>query len=275
MNKNYTAFVDRMIKRYEGGYGWDRADPGGPTKYGVTCFDYAASKGQKMNSMAEWAPRVKSMSLAEAEGIYRKKYATGVAFDQLEGGSDCVMFDYGVNSGVSRPVRVAQALVKQKQTGKMSPELVEAINKLDAKWFVKAMNQERLAFMHRIRGGSAWATFGKGWGARVSDLTKYALAIADNVAVLPPMSGPVDAPGKAQEPTPPSKGTVGGTVGGGTAGGTVAAASGFPWWAVIATVAAVVVVGLLVISYRRYKAHKVNTTVVLPEHIGEPVLKTA
>ena len=39
----YSAFVGGiMIPKYEGGYGWDKADPGGPTKYGITCFDLAA-----------------------------------------------------------------------------------------------------------------------------------------------------------------------------------------------------------------------------------------
>ncbi len=31
--QDYKPFVERMISRYEGGYGWDRNDPGGPTKF--------------------------------------------------------------------------------------------------------------------------------------------------------------------------------------------------------------------------------------------------
>jgi hypothetical protein len=48
----YKAFVDRMISKYEGGYGWDANDPGGPTKYGITCYDLAEHLGERMTSMA-------------------------------------------------------------------------------------------------------------------------------------------------------------------------------------------------------------------------------
>ena len=48
----YLPFTARMINRYEGGYGWNRADPGGPTKYGITCYDLAEHRGLKMDSMA-------------------------------------------------------------------------------------------------------------------------------------------------------------------------------------------------------------------------------
>jgi lysozyme family protein len=51
MLENYVAFCSRMIKKYEGGYGWDKGDSGGPTKFGVTCYDLAAHRGQKMDSM--------------------------------------------------------------------------------------------------------------------------------------------------------------------------------------------------------------------------------
>jgi lysozyme family protein len=102
MQQDYQAFVERMIARYEGGYGWDRRDPGGPTKFGITCYDLAEYLGEKMNSMSAWAPRVKAMTLATADEIYKKKYATACQFDALNAGCDCVVFDFGVNSGSSQ-----------------------------------------------------------------------------------------------------------------------------------------------------------------------------
>ena len=75
MEENYSAFCSRMIKKYEGGYCWDKGDPGGPTKYGITCYDLAEHRGRKMSSMSTWAPIVRSMPLSEAEEIYAKKYA--------------------------------------------------------------------------------------------------------------------------------------------------------------------------------------------------------
>ena len=51
---DYTPFVERMIARYEGNYGWDAGDSGGPTKYGITCYDLAEHRNEKMTSMARW-----------------------------------------------------------------------------------------------------------------------------------------------------------------------------------------------------------------------------
>src|ERR1700677_4852220 len=106
---NYVPFVNRMIARYEGGYGWDPDDPGGPTKDGITCYDLAEFDHEPMNSMAAWAPIVEAMPLPTADTIYQNKYATAVDFDQLNTGSDCAVFDFDVNSG-STAIRYAQQI---------------------------------------------------------------------------------------------------------------------------------------------------------------------
>lgn len=175
----YAAFVDRMIGKYEGGYGWNRKDPGGPTKHGITCFDLAEHLGRKMDSMEGWAPIVKAMTLQTAEQIYRTKYANAIRYDDLPAGIDVEMMDYGVNSGMARPIRVARAILQVNgNSGRMDTYLFEALKKTDPKKFIEAMSAERLHFMHGIRGGSAWAEFGGGWGARVADLKAYALHLA-------------------------------------------------------------------------------------------------
>jgi lysozyme family protein len=202
MEENYSAFCSRMIKKYEGGYCWDKGDPGGPTKYGITCYDLAEHRGQKMSSMSTWAPIVRGMPLSEAEEIYAKKYAKKTRFNDLESGKDCVMFDYGVNSGPSRPIRAAQKMLGKTVNGVFNDNLVEAINEADTKWFISSMKEERLTFMHNIRRGSMWKTFGRGWLARVNDLTAYSLALAAAPAEPQKPLGP--AKGRAENPFPPS-----------------------------------------------------------------------
>src|SRR6516165_5391519 len=88
---DYQPFVERMIFRYEGGYGWDKSDPGGPTKYGITCYDLAEFMHEKMDSMARWAPIVKAMTLATADQIYQQKYAVQCDFNDLMAGADCTV----------------------------------------------------------------------------------------------------------------------------------------------------------------------------------------
>lgn len=172
---NYTAFVDRMITKYEGGYGWDAKDPGGPTKFGVTCFDLAQHRHQKMTSMKAWAPIVKAMTLQEARDIYAAKYATSCRFNDLNSGADCAVFDFGVNSGPSRSIKYAQRVVGTKQDGVLGPITLDAINQMDPDKFVDELCDARLRF---LRGLGTWKTFGRGWSARVSDLRAYCHRIA-------------------------------------------------------------------------------------------------
>jgi lysozyme family protein len=175
MRENYPAFVDRMITRYEGNYGWDKADRGGPTKYGITCWDLAQHRHQKMDSMQRWAAIVRAMPLREAEDIYEVKYASAVHFDELDSGKDVVVFDTEVNSG-NRGIKIAQRVVKVSQDGVMGPITLAGIKDYDAHRFINEYCDARMAF---LRGLDNWGTFGGGWTRRVKDLRGYALGLLE------------------------------------------------------------------------------------------------
>lgn len=265
MQVDYQPFIDRMINRYEGGYGWNKNDPGGPTKYGITCYDLAQHRGQPMTSMADWAEAVKNMPLSEAEDIYRTKYAKAIVFDALPAGVDCCMMDYAVNSGTARPVRVACAMFKMPSHNVVTPDLLDAIKKCDPIWFINSMCEERLHFMHQIRGGSAWDEFGRGWQSRVDNLDAYCIGLVQKV------SSPVQAPdlsatskAKAVHPPAPASRTVTATV---TAGGGAAAAAhtfGIQPWEIMAGLMGIVAVGIAVHEWRQNKVVAANAKVVLP-----------
>lgn len=266
MQANYTAFIDRVINRYEGGYGWDQGDPGGPTKYGITCFDLAEHRAQKMTSMAAWAPLVKAMPLQEAEDIYATKYASGLYFNLLRSGPDCCILDYGINSGVARPLRVARTLLNF--TGPTNPPLIAAINaahEADPKWFVDAMCQERLSFMHAIRGGSAWAEFGKGWGTRVADVDTYSDNLASGAPLPTPPAAPTVPHPKVTHGDPnATSSTITKTVATGAGSGAAAATAGPPHWLVPAVVTGVIVVGIGIAIYESRKHAAANAAVIIP-----------
>jgi lysozyme family protein len=169
---DYRPFVERMIERYEGGYGWDAGDSGGPTRWGITCYDLAEFEHQKMNSMAAWAPKVRVMPLSVADQIYKTKYATACQFDALNAGCDCVVFDFGVNSGSSRAIKYAQTVVGAHCDGLLGPATLEAINGHDPRDFIVRLCNVRLRF---LRGLGIWSRFGRGWAARVADLRSYSL----------------------------------------------------------------------------------------------------
>lgn len=267
----YIAFVDRMITRYEGGYGWNKRDPGGPTKYGITCWDLAEHMGQKMDSMARWAPIVEAMTRETAEAIYKTKYALALRYDDLPAGVDACMMDYGVNSGVSRPIHSARAILKLAPGG-MDQALLDAIKKSDPVVFINAMCAERLQFMHAIKNGAAWAEFGGGWGARVADLKSYCghLAVGGSPAGAPVA---VDLTHTIQ----PKATHEGNTASGATAAGAVAAGvavhtAGFEWYYVVAGVVVAIAAGVAYEAISASKASSANAAVVLPPGVALPTV---
>lgn len=266
MQANYAHTIDRIIDRYEGGYGWNKKDRGGPTKYGITCFDLAEHRGQKMDSMSRWAPIVEAMTLHEAEDIYAAKYAAGLHYNDLRAGVDACMLDYGINSGVSRPIHSACAILGLAPSGVLTSAIVEAINKADPEWLINAMCQERLAFMHGIRGGSDWSTFGNGWQARVDDVERYSRSLVTGDAPV------LKAPDLSKTPTPKAthtdphagkKAIAIGTTVSPTATG-AAHASGAPPWVSVCIFAAVVLGISVWYLWKQARDAKANATVVLP-----------
>ena len=275
MQVDYQPFIDRMIDRYEGSYGWNKKDPGGPTNFGVTCFDLAEERHTKMTTMAAWAKPVHDMPRSEAEAIYRTKYANHIRFDELGAGKDALLLDYDVNSGVGRPLHVACALLKIPSTNQMTDQLLTAINKADTTWFIDAVCAERLHFMHQIRGGSAWQEFGKGWGARVADLNTYCKHIASGSTQAPPPAPQIAPHPKANHDDPTLTQNMTGGMAVGSAGTAVAAhTSGIPYWAVGVIVGTVIIAGVVYTVYKHRSNTAANAAVILPPGIPpQPIAK--
>lgn len=249
MQVDYQPFIDRVIQKYEGGYGWNKKDAGGPTKYGITWRDLAEHRHQPATSAADWAQRVKDMPLSEAEDIYRTKYAVGVTFDGMLAGEDCCTLDYAVNSGVSRGNLVKYEIYKKYTTSILAAD------------FVNRMCDERLQFMKAIRGGADWAEFGHGWGARVADVRAYSLHLVTVGAPVPtaPDLTKVAQPKATHVPKTAGTATTAGT------GGVVIAAhtAGFHWPSVAAIGAAVLAIGVAYEAWAAGAAAKANATVHL------------
>jgi lysozyme family protein len=170
---NREAAIKKTLQ-YEGGYSNHPADPGGPTNWGITIAD--ARKYWKAGATAD---DVKAMPQSVAVEIYRKRYWDAVGGDNLPAGLDLAVFDFGVNSGVSRSLNYFKAT--SGSTEKRIVDLCDA----------------RLAFLKSLK---TWQTFGVGWGRRVVDVKATALKMAKGtVAPLPP---PPDI-----HPIPPKKPT--------------------------------------------------------------------
>jgi lysozyme family protein len=166
---SYSIAIAHLLAS-EGGYVNHPDDPGGPTNYGITLAD--ARHYWKANATAA---DVKAMSLDTAKQIYRAHYWNAMSCDALPAGVDYCAFDYGVNSGVGRSARILQKLVKVPQDGVIGPQTIAAANKADPTALVKAICNERVAFLMSLK---TWRVFGRGWSARVAEVRATSLRLA-------------------------------------------------------------------------------------------------
>lgn len=184
----YEVALQRLLA-HEGGYTNHPSDPGGPTNFGITIYDY-----RKYIKPDAIAADVRVMKLSDAKSIYRAKYWDSQCCDDLEPGVDYAIFDYGVNSGIGRSGRVLRRILKMSdQSSEITREVVELANAMPAADLVNDICDERLAFLQRLK---TWPVFGKGWGRRVAEVRAYGLSIAYDVPLVnaPPI---VPAPGRA------------------------------------------------------------------------------
>lgn len=286
MDADFDEATKRVLT-HEGGYGWNKKDKGGPTKFGITCYDYAEFLGKKMNSMEAWAPIVRAMPLSDAMSIYRRKYWSGMHCDVMAPGVDYAIYDYGINSGVGRPARVAQTLLKLPLTGRIDVATLAGLKTCNPDKFVDAICDERLQFMHNIRGGEDWAVFGGGWGTRVREVRTVGKAMvkaviaapigpkaqadaAVNAARVAPQATPIapEAMGKATHVDPQAGSGVKKATIITTAAQTPAhAATHSNVWLAASIIIGTVVIGGVIYYVIRHRQAKAQDTVVLPQHL--------
>ena len=171
----------RELLKSEGGYTNHPLDPGGPTNFGITIFDY-----RKYVKPDADANDIKNMKLSEAVTIYKAKYWDALRCDDLPPGLDYSVFDFGVNSGISRSAKYLQRLVGVKDDGVIGPKTIEAVNRYVVMHGIKQLedlfNGARLTFLH---GLITWPVFGRGWGSRVEKVDR----ISDDMEAHPEKYG--------------------------------------------------------------------------------------
>jgi lysozyme family protein len=227
----------RQLLLHEGGYTHHPSDPGGPTNFGITIYDY-----RKYVKPGAIAADVQAMRLDEAKGIYRTKYWDAQRCDELPAGVDYAIFDYGVNSGIGRSGKVLRRCLKlSDKTGVVNDMVVAAAIDADAKALVTAICDERLRFLKRLR---TWGVFGKGWGRRVAEVKAFSLALAakQQVVVPAPPSG-VQQTGKGMVPVAKrvQQGSAGAIAAAGAAAANQAHASGTGAIGIAAVVAVAII----------------------------------
>ena len=168
MKSNYDKCL-KTILHHEGGYVNHPKDPGGETNLGVTKRVYQEHGGTK---------DMKDLLVEDVAPIYKKGYWDRMKGDDLPGGLDLCVFDFGVNAGPGRAAKFLQSMIGTTVDGGIGPNTLakveEYVRENGEHETVKKYQEMRQKYYEQL---STFATFGKGWTRRVEETTKLALDI--------------------------------------------------------------------------------------------------
>lgn len=168
----------------EGGNDDDPRDPGGRTSRGIIQREWNAWRQTHPGLPADvWkAPQ------SQVEAIYRAKYWDVMRGDELPAGVDYSVADYSINSGIGRGGKVLRCAVqidmpivdcvRVSRTWEITPDILDAVKRLDAKTLIRTINDERIGFLRRL---PTYKHFGGGWSRRVASVRSISLSMANGV----------------------------------------------------------------------------------------------
>jgi len=177
------------VRVHEGGFVDHPDDPGGRTNKGVTQRTYDSWRRRR-----GYAPKdVLHISDDEVRAIYRGQYWSPVRGDDLPAGIAYLVFDAAINSGPGRAIRWLQSEIGAKVDGVVGEETIGLAREAEPRALIRRYNARRLDY---VRGLPHWRTFGRGWRARIEEVTAQALAwVVDDTQQA---TSRVEAPGKAE-----------------------------------------------------------------------------
>jgi lysozyme family protein len=148
---NFDDAFTRLLG-HEGGFVDHPRDPGGATNWGISQRSYPGED-------------IRNLTQARAKEIYRRDFWGPAGCDAAPEALRFALFDFAVNSGVSRAVRTLQEVVGETPDGKLGPRTLQAMQSMPAHRLAARFYGARLEFM---AGLPTWASFGKGWARRVA-----------------------------------------------------------------------------------------------------------
>ena len=169
MNSNFEAALAHVLKS-EGGYVNNPADPGGMTNLGCTKAVWEEFVGHPVSEAD-----MRGLTPADVAPLYKRKYWDKVSGDLLPSGLDYAVFDAAINSGPGKAAKWLQEVAGVAADGAIGPATLTAVNAKPVQDMIAQYNDKRLQFLESL---PTWATFGKGWGARVASVQSSASQLA-------------------------------------------------------------------------------------------------
>lgn len=169
MNSNFKAALAHVLLS-EGGFVNHPKDPGGMTNLGCTKSVWEEYVGHPVTEND-----MRNLTSELVAPLYKRKYWDKVAGDDLPSGLDYAVFDAAINSGPGRAAKWLQEVVGVAADGSIGKGTLAAIASKNTQDLIAKYNDKRLQF---LEGLPTFATFGKGWSRRVSEVQSAASALA-------------------------------------------------------------------------------------------------
>jgi len=175
MQSNYDKCLETIL-HHEGGYVNHPKDPGGETNLGVTKRVYV--KWCMSNDLL--TKDMKDLTVEDVAPIYKKNYWDKVKGDELPGGLDLCIFDFGVNAGPGRAAKYLQKMIGTVVDGGIGPNTLRTLKGyVEENGVEKTIEDYQAARQSYYEELSTFDTFGKGWTRRVKETTELALSMTD------------------------------------------------------------------------------------------------
>jgi lysozyme family protein len=170
---NFDQCLDVIIQ-YEGGYVNHPKDPGGITNLGITKKVYEAWMKRPVTDF-----EMRNLSVEDVAPVYRVGYWDRLKCDELHIGVDLVVFDFGVNAGVTRSTKFLQEIVGAVPDGVIGPKTLSRARDYCEKYkkenLIKLFSNKRRDYYRSLK---TFPTFGKGWIRRVNEVERIATVMA-------------------------------------------------------------------------------------------------
>ena len=166
MKDNFLDCLKKVLV-HEGGYVNDPQDPGGMTNLGVTKTVWEEWVGHPVDEK-----QMRALTPEIIAPLYKRKYWDVVRGDELVSGVDYCVFDFAVNSGTGRAIKMLQSVVGTVPDGGFGVITMGLVQKQDPKKLIQTYSEQRQLF---LQGLKIFPRFGKGWTRRVSEVKETSL----------------------------------------------------------------------------------------------------
>lgn len=168
---DFTEFLETLLKN-EGGFTDDPNDHGGATNLGITLTEWIAKGWDRNDDGIINLQDLKLLTEEDAATFFKSEYWDAVRADEIESQSVAeIIFDWAVNSGITRAIRKTQRLIGHPVTGEMTDSDISLINKAQPKPLFDIIMAAREAYYYTIvKNDKTQKKFLKGWLNRIHSI---------------------------------------------------------------------------------------------------------